>query len=147
MLKSANMNANIILIDDDDDDRFLFREAIKSTGFMDVFSEYTSGISFIDYMDTAASAFPCLIFLDINMPFIDGYTLLKIIRGNRSFEASNVVMFTTGSNQYNVDFAERNLASGFAAKPHDYNGLEEIIQNAVQHFLPPKSPRHFFTMI
>lgn len=141
------MNTHIILIDDDDDDRLLFREAIKSTGFDNIFSEYTSGKSFIDYMDTTAPALPCLIFLDINMPSIDGYTLLKIIRGNRSFGASDVVMFTTGNNQYNIDFARQNMASGFAAKPRDYGRLEEIIQNAVQHFLPRKSPRHFFSMV
>ncbi|MFP9113529.1 response regulator [Flavobacterium sp. RHBU_3] len=140
------MNAHIILIDDDDDDRLLFREAITSTGFSGVFSEHHSGKSFIDYMDNTDAVTPCLIFLDINMPAIDGYTLLKIIRGNRSFGNSNVVMYTTGNNHFDVQFAEHSQASGFAAKPRDYHRLEEIIQNAVQQFLPPKEPMDFFCM-
>lgn len=141
------MNAHIILIDDDEDDRLLFREAIKSSGYDGIFSEYASGKSFMEYMERGEPVvLPCVIFLDINMPMTDGYTLLSMIRQSEKFRDSNVVMYTTSTSNIDVLFAEQNLASGFAAKPYEYSKLEAIIQNAVQHFLPPKTPRHFFTM-
>ncbi|MFP5436976.1 MAG: response regulator [Bacteroidia bacterium] len=141
------MNARIVLIDDDEDDRMLFREAMKSSGHEDTFEEYTSGETFINYMEGASSTLPEIIFLDINMPSVDGYTLLNLIRANDRFCKSNVVMFTTSSNQYDIAFAEQNHASGFAAKPSEYNKLEAMIQNAIQHFLPQKKPALFFTMV
>lgn len=141
------MNTHIILIDDDEDDRLLFREAVKSSGYEAIFSEYPSSRSFIEYMESGGpSVLPCLIFIDINMPMTDGYTLLNLIRQNEKFRNSDVVMFTTSTSNTDIEFAQQNLASGFAAKPYEYSKLEAIIQNAVQHFLPPKTPRHFFTM-
>lgn len=141
------MNAHIVLIDDDEDDRMLFREAIKSSGHGDSFEEYPSGETFIHYMEGASSPLPEIIFLDINMPMLDGYSLLSLIRANNRFCHSNVVMFTTSSNQYDVKFAEQNQASGFAAKPSEYGKLEAMIQSAIQHFLTPKKPALFFTMV
>jgi CheY-like chemotaxis protein len=141
------MNANIVLIDDDEDDRMLFKEAVLSSCNDCKFDAFTSAQTFIDYMNVNTSMPPELIFLDINMPTVDGYTLLNLIRTHVRFGKSNVVMFTTSTNQYDIQFAEQNKASGFAAKPSEYAKLETMIQSALAHFLPEKTPAVFFTMI
>lgn len=142
------MNTKIILIDDDDDDRLIFREAIKSNGYESSFTEYANGESFIKHMDIVQESMPYLIFLDINMPKTDGYTLLNLIRKSERFGKCAVVMYTTSNSQHDITFAEQNHASGFAAKPSDYNKLEELVKKAVDHFFPVRQDKAiFFSML
>jgi DNA-binding response OmpR family regulator len=140
------MSKHIIIIDDDEDDRLFFREALKSSGIDAVFNEYSNGESFFEYMQDSTVLRPDFIFLDINIPRIDGYDILNTIRTYDNYADTKVIMFTTASSEDDVLKAMQSRASGFATKPVDYKILEETIKNVVTHFTVPQTDSVFFTM-
>ncbi|MCU0432700.1 MAG: LytTR family DNA-binding domain-containing protein [Bacteroidia bacterium] len=69
---------------------------------------------------------PDLVFLDVEMPEMNGFDLLEAIRGN--FKA---VVFTTAHSQYVIK-ALRASAFDYLQKPIDVNDLTEMVKRAIQ---------------
>jgi CheY-like chemotaxis protein len=66
----------ICVIDDDDIYQFLLKKELKSTNLLESTVVFNNGSKAIDYILTAKDApetLPDVIFLDINMPIMDGW--------------------------------------------------------------------------
>lgn len=92
-----NQKSHLLLIDDDSDDRQLFATALEKSGLDVDLSEVTDGSAALDYLlgkkpynDQAKYPYPDLIILDLKMPGMDGFELLKEIR--KSIGAQNLPM-------------------------------------------------------
>ena len=64
-----------------------------------------------------------LVLLDWNMPHMDGFELLKKIRGEPRFEDLPVMMVTTENDISQVEVALKGGASEYLMKPFDKQGL------------------------
>ncbi|MFP9097989.1 response regulator [Flavobacterium sp. RHBU_24] len=141
------MSKHIIIVDDDEDDRLFFREAVKGSGVDAVFNEYANGESFLEYMQNSTAPKPDFIFLDINIPRIDGYDILNAIRAYDNYADTRVIMFTTSHDEDEIAKAMLGRASGFTTKPADYKVLEETIKNVVTHFTVRQTQQLFLTIV
>ncbi len=68
-----------MLVDDNETDNFISQKIIELTGFAKniiVKSSGKSALEFLNNNQTNADALPELIFLDINMPIVDGFVFL-----------------------------------------------------------------------
>ncbi|MBW4658361.1 MAG: response regulator [Drouetiella hepatica Uher 2000/2452] len=70
---------------------------------------------------------PHLILLDINMPGLDGYELCSLLRRNRSFKTTPIIMVTSNSGL--IDRARAKLvgASGYLTKPFSQSDLVKTV--------------------
>jgi len=70
---------------------------------------------------------PHLILLDINMPGLDGYELCSLLRRNRSFKDTPIIMVTSNSGL--IDRARAKLvgASGYLTKPFSQSDLVKTV--------------------
>ena len=141
------MSKHITIIDDDEDDRLFFREALKSSGIDAVYNEYVNGETFLAQMENPSATQPDFIFLDINIPRIDGYDILNAIRKYDNYDDTKVIMFTTSQSEDDILKAMQSHASGFATKPVDYKVLENTIKNVVTHFTVPQTQHLFLTIV
>src|SRR5438105_4948459 len=69
----------VMLVDDNDTDNFIHKRVIELTGFSKNIIVKNSGKSALEYIETHKSNIPQLpdvIFLDINMPIVDGFVFL-----------------------------------------------------------------------
>ncbi len=69
----------VMLVDDNDTDNFISQKIIELTGFSKKIIVKNSGKSALEYLQTNendADNLPELIFLDINMPIVDGFVFL-----------------------------------------------------------------------
>ena len=69
----------VLLIDDNDTDNFISRRVIELTEFAERVIVKSSGQQALDYLQENAQSpgdIPDLIFLDINMPIMDGFMFL-----------------------------------------------------------------------
>lgn len=122
----------IILTDDDEDDRDIFIAALKS-GHSDVrLLTFADGEALRQYMCEKSAELPHLIFLDINMPRMNGFECLSKLREKYSPQQIPVVMYTTSNHQADHDKAAQLGANMYLHKPNNYPAVKELINKVLQ---------------
>lgn len=117
---------NIALVDDDLDDVLLFRQAIKDINKSIDCVELGSGPDLLNYL-SITSHLPRIIFLDYNMPGMNGLECLKAMRANPRFQTIPVVIYTTYlSEQQRKQFADFDVS--ILLKPYTYSELIEAVE-------------------
>ncbi len=87
----------LFLIDDDLDDQFFFKEVIESINQTLHCDTATNGKIALDKLKVSASL-PDIIFLDLNMPVINGFDFLIQIKKENALSKIPVCIFTTSNN-------------------------------------------------
>ncbi len=120
------MAAHILLIDDDDDIRRLLEARLKQKGF-----KVTSGICIADLWKLLKEQEFQTVLLDYQLP--DGDGISSIPEVHELEPALPVIIITAlGSIETAVE-AMKQGAYNFCPKPIDFDRLETLIQNAVEH--------------
>jgi CheY-like chemotaxis protein len=85
----------ILAVDDDRDDLDLFCDAVKEIdSSIDLISAHNAENA-LDYLLKNAVTLPDFVFLDINMPRVDGRECLKMIRREKLTRNLPVIMYST----------------------------------------------------
>jgi CheY-like chemotaxis protein len=129
----------ILYIDDDQDDLMIFGDSIRNLYPGVTLLKAQSGeegIAILDELEQNARSFPSLVVLDMNMPKMDGRQTLQVIK--RKWEDLPVVIFTTSSNQLDIDFCRR-FGTECITKPMSYKNLNNTIRLLVSHSKLPLS--------
>jgi len=90
---SMTENLNIILIDDSAAEAALLEDALQDSNNSIKFKHYEDPEEALENLKTEAD-FPDLILLDINMPEIDGYEVLRRLKENSGTKFLPVLMYT-----------------------------------------------------
>lgn len=118
---------NILVAEDNLFNRELIREILESRGH-----EVIEACDGQDALDKLEQISPDLVLLDIQMPLLDGYAVLRQIRGNPRFASLRVLAVTAYAMQGN---REQVLAAGFdgyLSKPIDMSSLMKEIQQFLE---------------
>lgn len=117
----------IVLTDDDEDDREFFTSAVQSTHPHIKLLIFNDGVGLKDYLKDKPAEKPQLIFLDINMPRLNGFQVLESIRKEYSPDEMPVIMYTTSSSETDIDLAQKLGANMFFRKPNDFKILKHLV--------------------
>lgn len=134
MTKSITPKNTIVYIDDDMDDLELVQEAFeKYSENVEVitFSNSIQAVSFLEAQHSQDFS-PCLIIVDLNMPFLNGKEVLMRIRQMEHFKSTPVVVFTTSSLPQDEKIAIQHNA-GFITKPIDIKQMQMITDRFIDH--------------
>ena len=71
---------------------------------------------------------PDIVFMDLNMPLMDGKTCLTAIRENKNNDQLPVIIFTTSTNPGERRQCERLGATDFLLKPFSFVHMREILR-------------------
>jgi CheY-like chemotaxis protein len=115
----------ILYVDDDPDDRQLFIEAVKAMDDQVICVTARDGIEALDYLEN--NDLPNVVFLDINMPLMDGKKCLAEIRYTRRTSALPVIMFTTSNDPGERGECEVLGSTDFVRKPVSYQDMASIL--------------------
>jgi CheY-like chemotaxis protein len=121
-----------LLADDDPDDLELFEEALTETVPDAQFASVENGEEVLSTLSQQGKELPDLIFLDINMPVMDGWECLKKLKDKNPFSAIPVIMYSTSSAAADIEMAYKLGAFAFLTKPDDYNELASIIRTVAR---------------
>lgn len=128
---------SILLIDDDDDDRSLFKEALSIHDKSIQCWTANDGQQGLELLTYELVILPDLIFLDLNMPKMNGIDFLKNVKSNRGFKTIPVVMYTTSSHPADVKKTKELGAIDYLTKPSDFNELyKKIVAVLNKHSVP-----------
>jgi CheY-like chemotaxis protein len=122
VLEYLNM-VDILLLEDEPADAYLVKMALKE-GKVSVNLHHVldgrEGMDFLQKKDKYKDApRPDLIFLDLNMPRMNGYEFLKVIKSNPMFSDIPVVVLTTSDVENDVVRTYELGVAGFVTKPVD----------------------------
>ena len=129
------MSAKILLIDDDADDRELFCEALEDVATDVVCHTVPNGHEAFLQLDRKEAATPDLIFLDINMPVMNGWQCLEVLKDHDSYKHIPVIMYSTSSYPEDIHRAWQLGALCFFSKPADYEQLKASMRVVVFHLI------------
>ena len=118
---------SVMLIDDNDDDNFFHAHVIRKTSIAENILITTSAFEALEHLSIFEQA-PQLIFLDINMPKMNGFDFLEAYKKMKPANKSIViVMLTTSLNPIDREKAVQNeMITDFRTKPLTREMLLEI---------------------
>lgn len=77
---------------------------------------------------------PMLIMLDLNMPGMDGFQVLQRIRQDASIRQIPVVIWTTSSNEKDIDTCYHMGANAYMQKPVTLDDVMEAIRHIKEYW-------------
>jgi two-component system response regulator len=122
----------ILQVEDDPNDVYLFQHAMTKAGVTNPVQVAVDGQQAIDYLqgtgkfvDREKYPFPCLVLLDLKLPYVMGLDVLKWIRKQHGTDLT-VLMLTASGEEADVKSAYRLGANGFLTKPSEASKLQEL---------------------
>ena len=117
----------ILLAEDDTDDRELFCEAIASIKDNTTVNYAENGKEALNKLEEMPTK-PNMIFLDINMPVMNGWQCLKTLKEDERYKHIPVVIYSSSSNHREREIAKDMGASLFFTKPNDFYVFKEKLE-------------------
>ncbi len=122
-MQELNRNGvfEILLVDDEPRDAQLVRVACSSLGFPCHLHVVADGTEALAHLEAAGgsgcSCPPNLVLLDLNLPRMGGWEVLRRLRAAPAWSDLPVVIFSTSQTPTDVDRAAREGADGYVTKP------------------------------
>ena len=117
------MQPHILLIDDDEDDQFIFLAAIKETAPGYECRISNNGPEGLCALNSDSSK-PEIIFLDLNMPLMNGFEFLAILKSDVKLSGIPVIIFSTSDSPEDKKRARELGALNFITKTADIQLLK-----------------------
>lgn len=116
----------IMVIDDSNSMRALIKQALITAGH-----EVVEAVDGQDALDRAKGAIVDLFLCDVNMPRIDGLTLVKKLREQPAFKFKPILMLTTEIDPEKKRVAKEAGATGWLVKPFQPDQLLATIRKVL----------------
>ncbi|MDJ1496306.1 response regulator [Cytophagaceae bacterium DM2B3-1] len=129
---SINIGKRFLIVDDDSDDRELFREALTAVEPEVVLYSAANGQTAIEKLASQAIDQPDIIFLDLNMPVMNGWDCLNQLKSLQEYKNIPVIIHTTSSHTQDKKLAKERGAICLFTKPDDFKRLKAILEIVVE---------------
>lgn len=139
---------HVLLADDDTDDRFFFDKALKVLPVSLRFTAVEDGARLMEYLQQNLNNLPDVLFLDLNMPRMNGSECLEEIKGNKKLQKLPVIIYSTSLHEDLADELYKNGAHYYIRKA----GLDELestllkVLNLLKKEKFSKPPRNKFVL-
>lgn len=132
----------ILLADDDEDDRQLTTEALGEARVGGELRCVGDGEELLDYLRGRGdygpggrdATPPGVILLDLNMPRMDGHSVLTEIKSDPELRRIPVVVLTTSRAAEDIERSYELGANSFISKPPTFSGLVEVARGFADYW-------------
>lgn len=136
---------SILIIEDNPDDAVLTMRALKKLNYTNI-THAENGSEALEYLygDQTNSEnqirTPNLILLDLNLPVIDGFTLLKKIRSRKSTQNTPLIVLTSSGEDKDIEESYKLGANSYIRKPVDFIEFEKAAVLISEYWLTLNVP-------
>jgi CheY-like chemotaxis protein len=122
----------VLLVDDNDTDNFIHKRIIELDGFSKnviVKNSGKSALEFLDEVKNSPESLPNLVFLDINMPVVDGFVFLFEFDSfpDELKNKCKIVILSSSDNKKDIDrIVDNESVIHFITKPLSKEALAEL---------------------
>ncbi|MFC0780804.1 response regulator [Flavobacterium sp. HJSW_4] len=132
----------ILLADDDTDDAEMFCEALAEIDESIVCHCSENGSGVLNMLKDQEKT-PKVVFLDLNMPVMNGWECLKQLKQEERYKDIPVIMISTSSHKNDMDTAANLGAVCYFVKPNTFKDLKQALglitsnlENGLKETLP-----------
>ena len=129
-----NASGHILVAEDDLTDAYFFQRAFRRAGLPVTLHFVRDGQEVIDYLlgegqfaDRTAHPLPQLVLLDLNMPRLDGFDVLRWVRHQPRFHDLQIVIFSSSDEPKDMNRAYDLGANWDLVKPHSMEELTALV--------------------
>jgi len=128
----------VVIADDDIEDHKLITRAVKDCNLNHIVTSVYNGRQLLDLLEkngfyrTDINRQPDLIILDLKMPIMDGFEVLREIRNNTEFETIPIFVLSESTDP---DTKMKSLSLGarkFFTKPFSYEELKSLMRGVCE---------------
>jgi CheY-like chemotaxis protein len=128
--RGTSQMKSVLFIDDDEDDKLVFGHALKAIDTNIQYLTASDGLEALKILNEDLVILPDLIFMDLNMPKMDGFTCLDKIKKSKELKEIPVLILSTSTNPRDMEKARSLGATNFITKPSTYTGLIETLKSS-----------------
>ncbi len=131
-MKQYSEKINIILTDDDTDEYELFKDAFDNLKVKCNLNYFHNGKELIDYMNKPDMEIPDILFLDLNMPIMNGMECLRLIRADQKFRNLPIAIYSTSSSEKDQLETFMGGANIYIKKPDNFDEMKRILKHVMK---------------
>lgn len=124
------MISNILLVDDDSDDVSLFQEALNQVNADINFHSASNGLQALELL-ASRTLTPDVIFLDINMPEMNGWRCLSELKSSPTLKQVPVIMYSTSATKADEQKAASAGALAIYQKPERFQDIKQLLSKVI----------------
>jgi CheY-like chemotaxis protein len=145
---SSTLLPLIIAVDDEADDVFFLRHILQKTSCEHRFQPFGNGEAAVVGLTAVAqpadaAMLPTVCFLDVKMPGMTGFDVLRWIRSQQALDAMPVIMFSSSDDPRDVDGARELGAQGYLKKYPTVSAMQTVLDEAREFALLPPPKKTF----
>lgn len=115
------------MADDDEDDQMLIRGLFRQHCPDYPLDMVQNGQELIDQLEGGGGPVPSLILLDLNMPLLGGFEVLRHLRDSERLRTVPVVVLTTSADERDINQSYALGANAFLTKPGSHAELQAMV--------------------
>lgn len=136
-----SLGNTILLVEDDRDDVFIFQRTLKAAGIANPVIVVTTGQDAVDYLshqgeytDSEKYPLPFVIFLDLKLPYLDGFDVLSWIRAQPHLRSIIVVVLSGSDETRDHQKAYALGARTYLVKPPQVKDIKMFIESMASYW-------------
>jgi CheY-like chemotaxis protein len=130
----------LLVAEDNADDFFILERSFKRAGLTIALRRVENGVQAISYLtgegsfaDRETYPMPCLLLLDLKMPFKNGFDVLKWMRDHRTLKTLPVLILSSSRDPGDIHRAYDGGANAFLSKPTSIDLMVDSMK-AIENF-------------
>lgn len=127
-------SGTIALVEDNEDDLFFMKRALKAADITNPLQVLVNGTTAMEYLqgrgkfaDRAAYPLPFLLLLDLKLPDMSGFDILRWIKGPGGLHTMAAIVLTTSGEIRDIEMAYELRANSFLIKPAGADRLLDLV--------------------
>jgi CheY-like chemotaxis protein len=133
---TADAPGPLVVVEDGDEDFEVLCLALAQCGFAGPVRRFVDGEAALAFLTAAPEShgegWPRLVFLDLNLPGMDGREVLQAVRASPRGRLVPIVVLSTSRNPRDVRFCYEAGANCYAIKPVGLSQLEDLVARLVE---------------
>jgi CheY-like chemotaxis protein len=125
-----NNKPRVLIIDDDKDDQYFLLEALKELYPSLQCSAVNNGKEALEFIEQNPPP-PAYIFLDLNMPFLNGFEFLREFKKDKANNETTIYIYSTSSHPTDKEISKNLGASDYITKMSDLTKLKSKLKTAI----------------
>jgi len=128
----------IVLAEDSGPDVILVKETLRTAGIEAELRVFVNGEECVRHL-TTSEALPDAIIIDLNLPLVDGFELLRLLRGERRYDGVPVAVLTSSRATEDRRRCSELGANAFITKPPRLDDFLQTVGSEIRRLLSAPS--------